>query len=154
MFFYLLTRCLCSLLYFFKYIVWIWCGKPLKTLLVILRSMHEFGLICMFVIASFRCTLDSYFLLALLSVVFMSRKFSKCLWFSNSTVYVFARSCLFYISKDLPACDLSGKRASLSYTKRLNGLGQLFCSSRLLLFTDILFFANSILIALPKVKVQ
>ena len=39
--------------------MWARCGKPLKTLLVILGSIHEFGLICMFVITSFRCTLIS-----------------------------------------------------------------------------------------------
>ena len=39
--------------------MWARCRKPLKTLLVILGSIYEFGLICLFVITSFQCTLIS-----------------------------------------------------------------------------------------------
>ena len=96
-----------SLIYFSGYIVWARCKKPLKTLLLILVSTHEFGLICMFVIAYFRCTLNSFFLLVALLVMLMSRKFSECLWSSNSTVYFIAGFCLFSISKNLFAWNLS-----------------------------------------------
>ena len=54
-------NCLSSLIYFSEHIVWARCMKPLRTLLVILVSIHEFGLICMFAIASFPYTLNSYF---------------------------------------------------------------------------------------------
>ena len=72
-------NCVSSLIYFSEHIVRARYGKPLKTLLDILESIHDFGLICMFMIASFRCTLNSYFLLVVLLVMLMSGKFSKCL---------------------------------------------------------------------------
>ena len=122
----------------FKHILWAWCRKLLKTLLVILGSIHEFGLMCMFVIAYFRCTLNSYFLLVVLSVMLMSRKFNKFLWPSNSTLYFTAGSCLFSICKSLSARDLSWKLACL-------------CNSRLPLLSYLLFSANNILTAQVKV---
>ena len=83
-------------------------------------NIYELGLIYMF--ASFRCTLNLYFLQIVLLVMLMSRKFSECLWSSNSTTYFIAGSCLFRISENLFALDLSWKRAWLSSTKRLNVL--------------------------------
>ena len=62
-------NCVSSLIYFSEHTVWARCRKPLKTLLVILGSIHKFGLICMFVIASFRCTLNSHILLVVLLVI-------------------------------------------------------------------------------------
>ena len=52
-------NCVSPLIYFSEHTAR--CRKPLKTLLVILGSIHEFVLMFMFVIASFRCTLNSYF---------------------------------------------------------------------------------------------
>ena len=48
-----------SLIYFSEHNMWPRCRKLLKTLLVIFGSILEFGLMRMFVIASFRCTLNS-----------------------------------------------------------------------------------------------
>ena len=90
-----LLKTVFSLIYFSAHTVWARCRKLLKTLLVINESIHEFGLMCMFVIAFFQCTLNSYFLLVVLLVMLISRKFSECLWSSNSTVYFIAGSCLF-----------------------------------------------------------
>ena len=87
-------KCVSSLTYFSEHIVWARCRKPLKAFLIILESIHEFGLICMFGIVYFRFTLDSYFLLVVLLVLLMSRKFSECLWSSNSTIDFIAGSCL------------------------------------------------------------
>ena len=105
-----LLKTVFSLIYFSAHTVWARCRKLLKTLLVINGSIHEFGLMCMFVIAFFQCTLNSYFLLVVLLVMLISRKFSECLWSSNSTVYFIAGSCLFHIFKKLSVCDLSWKR--------------------------------------------
>ena len=74
-----LLKTVSALIYFSEHNVWARCRKPLTTLLVILGSIHEFGLMCMFVIAFFQCTLNSYFLLVVLLVMLISRKFSECL---------------------------------------------------------------------------
>ena len=99
-------RFLSSLMYFFDNVVWDRYRKPLKTLLVILGSIHESSLIWMFVIASFRFTLNSHFLLVVLLAMIMSGKFIEYLRSSNPTVYFIAGSCLFSISKNSSACDL------------------------------------------------
>ena len=67
------------LISFSEHTGWVRCRKPFKTFLVILGSINKFGLICIFVIASFRCTLNSYFLLVVLLVMLISRKCSECL---------------------------------------------------------------------------
>ena len=67
-----IKNCVSSLMYFFEHIVWARCREFLKTLLVILGSVHDFVLICMFLIASFRCALNSYFLLVVPLVMLMS----------------------------------------------------------------------------------
>ena len=99
-------RFLSSLMYFSDNVVWDRYRKPLKTLLVILGSIHESSLIWMFVIASFRFTLNSHFLLVVLLAMIMSGKFIEYLRSSNPTVYFIAGSCLFSISKNSSACDL------------------------------------------------
>ena len=92
-------NCVSSFIYVFGHTVGARCRKPLKTLLFILGSIHEIGLMYMFVIASFQCTLNLYFLLVVLLVMLMSKKSSECFWSSNSTVYFIAGSCLCSISK-------------------------------------------------------
>ena len=99
-------RFLSSLMYFSDNVVWDRYRKPLKTLLVILGSIHESSLIWMFVIASFRFTLNSHFLLVVLLAMIMSGKFIEYLQSSNPTVYFIAGSFLFSISKNSSACDL------------------------------------------------
>ena len=79
-----IKNCVSFLMYFSKHIVWTQCRKPLKTLSVILGSIHEFALICMFAILSFRCTLNSYFLSVIFLVMLISRKFSECLSSTDS----------------------------------------------------------------------
>ena len=90
-----IKNCVSSIVYFSEHPLWSKCRKPLKTLLVILGSIHEFGLMCMFVIVSFQCNLNSYFLLVVLLMKLMSGKSNECLWSSNSAVYFIAGSCLF-----------------------------------------------------------
>ena len=63
-----IKNCVPLLIYFSEHIVWARYRKPLKTLLVTLRFVHEFGLICMFVIASFLSTLNSDFFLVYMPV--------------------------------------------------------------------------------------
>ena len=67
-----LTKIVSSLIYFSEHTVWARCRESLEILLVIFGSINEFGLMCMFVIAPFRCTLYSYFLLVVLLVMLMS----------------------------------------------------------------------------------
>ena len=65
-------------------------GCPLYRDSTVLGPIHEFGLICMFVITSFRCTLNSYFLFVVLLMVLVLKVLvmsSECLWSSNSTVF-------------------------------------------------------------------
>ena len=49
-------NCISSLVYFSEHIMYARCRKPLKTLLVILGSIHEFGLI-----VCSDCVLSIYF---------------------------------------------------------------------------------------------
>ena len=82
-------RFLSSLMYFSDNVVWDRYRKPLKTLLVILGSIHESSLIWMFVIASFRFTLNSHFLLVVLLAMIMSGKFIEIFAIVES-------NCIFY----------------------------------------------------------
>ena len=60
-------------MYFTKHIVLSRCSQALKTLFVILGSIHEFGLICMFS-SSFQSTLNVTFnvIYNVLSLLFVS----------------------------------------------------------------------------------
>ena len=51
----------------------------------------------MFVIASFPCTLNSYFLLVVLLVTLVSSKFSECLWSSQIQLYIFLLDLVYLV---------------------------------------------------------
>ena len=80
------------------------CRKPLNIILVILGYTWDW-----FYMYVCDCILwipmNWHFLLVVSLVKLMSRKFSECLWSSNSTAYFIAGSCLFSISKILSAWD-------------------------------------------------
>ena len=96
--------------------------KPLNTLLVVLGSKHDVGLICMLVMAFLQCTLNSYLLLMVL-VILISKKFKDLFPFSHSLVYWIAGPFLFRISWKMFDWCFHGKRAWLSSTCRLNVFG-------------------------------
>ena len=86
-----------SLIYFSQHIECaLWRNTleyTLNTLLMMLGSMHDVGLICMLVMAFLRCTLNSYLLLMVL-VMLMSKKFKDLFSFSYSMVHWIAGKCL------------------------------------------------------------
>ena len=110
------------LIYFLEHIECALWRKPLNTLLMMLGSMHDVGLICMLVMAFLRCTLNSYLLLMVL-VMLMSKKFKDLFSFSYSMMYWIAGSCLFKIFWKMFAWCFDVKRAWLSSTYRLNVFG-------------------------------
>lgn len=75
--------CVSYLRYFYEHILWNQYRKSIKTILVTLGSRHEFDLTCMFVIVSFRCTLNLYFLIVVLWVTLgkmtcLTWRYTKC----------------------------------------------------------------------------
>ena len=131
-----LLKTVSSLMLFSVHIVWAQCRKPLKTISVMLGSIRGFGLICLFVIASFQCTLNSYFLLAVYIVCDLQIQLYICYYWIFFIQYCWKLICMWPLLKMF---------VTVIYKASGYFLGQ-FCNSSLPWLPYILFSAFCFLV--------